>query len=92
MINLPNDSLDIIGKQTPQIATQLLGGSSDFRSLFEATGISPLTPQSVIDQIGKIDGVQEIRQKLGKLTGDITQVASQLKPAVADKVKIDWLN
>ena len=84
--------LDVIGKQVTQISTEMFGSSGDFRELFKLTGISPITPQTAIDAIGKIPEVQKLQTLAGKLSGDLSKFTEIVKKANSDIVKIDWLN
>jgi len=96
MLNLPNItkdlSLDVIGKQVPQISTQIFGSSSNFRELFTLTGISPMDPQKAIDQTGVIKEVDKLQKQAGVVGARALETFSLLKKQVADLVKIDWLN
>lgn len=95
-MNLPNITkdlnLDIIGKQVPQISTELFGSSTSFRELFTLTGISPMDPQKVIDQTGIIKEVDKLQKQAGVVGAKALETFSLLKKQVADVVKIDWLN
>jgi hypothetical protein len=95
-MNLPNitkdQNLDIIGKQVPQISTQMFGSSSNFRELFTLTGISPMDPQKVIDQTGIIKEVDKLQKQAGVVGSKALETFSLLKKQAADMVKIDWLN
>lgn len=95
-MNLPNITkdlnLDIIGKQVPQISTQLFGSSSNFRELFALTGISPMDPQKVIDQTGILKEVDKLQKQAGVVGTKALETFSLLKKQAADVVKIDWLN
>ena len=95
-MNLPNITkdlnLDIVGKQVPQISTQLFGSSSNFRELFTLTGISPMDPQKVIDQTGIIKEVEKLQKQAGVVGTKALETFSQLKKQAADVIKIDWLN
>ena len=86
-------SLDVIGKQTPRIATELLGSASRFRELAEKARITPFTAESVISQIGQIPDVQRIQKEVGVIGANALKELSQLKKTVKDSgIKIDWLN
>jgi hypothetical protein len=95
-MNLPNITkdlnLDIIGKQVPQISTELFGSSSNFRELFTLTGISPMDPQKAIDQTGIIKEVDKLQKQAGVVGTKALETFSLLKKQAADMVKIDWLN
>ena len=95
-MNLPNitkdQNLDIIGKQVPQISTQMFGSSSNFRELFNLTGISPMDPQKVIDQTGVIKEVDKLQKQAGVVGTKALETFSLLKKQAADMIKIDWLN
>jgi hypothetical protein len=95
-MQLPNITkelnLDIIGKQVPQISTQLFGSSSNFRELAKLTGISPLDPQAIIDKTGIIKEAQQLQKQAGVVGAKAIETFSQLKKQAADVVKIDWLN
>ncbi len=95
-MNLPNITkdlnLDIVGKQVPQISTQIFGSSSNFRELFTLTGISPLDPQKVIDQTGIIKEVDKLQKQAGVVGTKALETFSLLKKQAADMIKIDWLN
>ena len=95
-MNLPNITkdlnLDTIGKQAPQISTQLFGSSSNFRELFTLTGISPMDPQKAIDQTGIIKEVDKLQKQAGVVGTKALETFSLLKKQAADMVKIDWLN
>jgi hypothetical protein len=95
-MNLPNITqdlnLDIVGKQVPQISTQLFGSSSNFRELFSLTGISPMDPQKAIDQTGIIKEVDKLQKQAGVVGTKALETFSLLKKQAADMVKIDWLN
>lgn len=96
MLNLPRISkgvdLSIIGKQTPQISTEIFGSSSNFRELANLTGLSPLDPQKVIDQTGVIKEIEKLQKQAGVVGTKALETFSVLKKQVADLVKIDWLN
>lgn len=95
-MNLPNITkdlnLDIIGKQVPQISTQLFGSSSNFRELFTLTGISPMDPQKIIDQTGILKEVDKLQKQAGVVGTKALETFSLIKKQAADIVKIDWLN
>jgi hypothetical protein len=96
MLNLPGISkelnLNIIGKQVPQISTEIFGTSSNFRELFTLTGISPMDPQKAIDQTGIVKEIDKLQKQAGVVGTKALETFSLLKKQVADVIKIDWLN
>lgn len=85
--------LDIIGKQTPRIATELFGSATRFRELAEKSKITPFDTQSVINQIGQIPEVQKLQKEVGVIGSNALKEFSKLKEtAKAAGVKVDWLN
>lgn len=89
--NLP--ALDIIGKQTPRIATELFGSATRFRELAEKSQVTPFTLQSVINQVGQIPDVQKLQKEVGVIGANALKEFSNLKETIKSTgVKIDWLN
>ncbi len=89
-IKLPS-SVYTFGKPVYQIATELLGSPSNFRELFDQTGITPFDPQSKIDRLKEIPSVKDIQPKLDTLNTATLETFTQIKKAANDVVKLDWL-
>lgn len=94
LVKSVDKGFSVVGKGTAQIATQLTGYASGFRSVAKQFGITPFDPQPAIDRIGRLEGdIKKWQKEVGAIGEQAIGYYSKVQTVAKQAgVKIDWLN